>query len=432
MNMHLVNIRNMYRAVETGQGFDVIIVVSSSQDQADFWQERLEGVRGWVIGRNTRVISEYEDWPGGAGQLLGTLYAWQKARARFDVDDVLARGGRVAMYHTAGKGMRMAPLPAAEANNKSAIKLPRLIEVRGQKTPITVLEAVIFQTGIFATSRPGRLCVFWGDQVFIPSNPVDFDGRHHAEILDIRAEIPKDEETWKRDWQSYGLILPGERGEVLQREKQSWQQLQKFIRDGAVKPNGAGRIVLGKSLGCFSASYPLLEALLEESARELGEKRLKLDTDPHLWMPLTSEMHDFIASGGDISNWKRVNKFKARFLAKSAGGLGLFGDKDVGADTLWWDYGQVRLYHQNFLKLLETSPEGECLREFYDLESFWVKKSRRDGLDIEDSVIVDSCAEGKIKHSILIGVNADSVDISGTVIINSSLAEVKAENALIY
>jgi len=34
MNMHLVNIRNMYRAVETGQGFDVIIVVSSRGSKA--------------------------------------------------------------------------------------------------------------------------------------------------------------------------------------------------------------------------------------------------------------------------------------------------------------------------------------------------------------------------------------------------------------
>ncbi|MFC2027792.1 hypothetical protein ACFLU3_03785, partial [Chloroflexota bacterium] len=220
--MHKQNIKDMYSAVEGNRGFDVIIIVSSSGDQARFWQRRLDATRGSVISRNTQVISVEEDWPGGAGQLLGTLYAWQKAKTNLNLMQMLKDGRSIAMYHTAGKGTRMAPIPAAEANNKSAIKLPRLIYVNQEKTPMTVLEAVIFQTGIFATTRPGRLSVFWGDQVFVPSKLVDCSRIHHAEILDIRSEIPSDEETWRTDWQSYGLVIPTSSGEALQREKQSW------------------------------------------------------------------------------------------------------------------------------------------------------------------------------------------------------------------
>ncbi|PIU57740.1 MAG: hypothetical protein COS88_00250, partial [Chloroflexi bacterium CG07_land_8_20_14_0_80_51_10] len=394
-----------------------------------FWQERLEASRGSVIGRKTQVISVEEDWPGGAGQLLGTLYAWEKAKARININKILENGGTAAMYHTAGKGMRMAPLPAAEANNKSAIKLPRLIEIDGKKTALTILEAVIFQTGIFAASRGGRLCVFWGDQVFIPSRAVDFEGTHHAEIFDIRAEIPSDEETWAMDWQSYGLIIPTASGEALQREKQNWCELKRLIDQGIVKPDESGRIILGKSLGCFSVSQTLLSALLEEFAPELAEKQSKMDTDPHLWMPLTSTRNEFVSNGGDEARWERINEFKQRF---SAQGLKLFGDKDLGSETLWWDYGQVQLYHQNFLKSLEESFEGECLRQFYDLERYWIKSSDLDGLLVENSILVNTQAKGTVRDSVLMGISADDLDVSGCAMVNSSLSRVKAEKSLLY
>ncbi|MBT9160472.1 MAG: hypothetical protein DDT26_01759 [Dehalococcoidia bacterium] len=435
--MHRANIRDMHTTVETNRGFDVIIVVSSDRDQADFWHERLEAGRGSVIGRKTQIISVEEDWPGGAGQLLGTLYAWEKAQTPKTPDSrlhnlhqILQSGGSVAMYHTAGKGMRMAPLPAAEVNNKSAIKLPRLIEINGKKTAITVLEGVIFQTAPFASSRGGRLCVFWGDQIFIPSKSVGFEGAHHGEILSIRTEIPSDEETWERDWQSYGLIIPAAGGGALQREKQTWSELKKLIKRRIVGPDESGRIVLGKSLGSFSLSHALLGALRQEFAAELAEKRTRMDTDPHLWMPLTSTRKEFVSDGGSESLWERLNGFKGRFLARE--GLELFGDKDLGYQTLWWDYGQLRLYHQNFLRLLERSLEGECLRQFYGLEGYWIESSHSGGLIVENSILLDTQAKGRVKDSILLGVSADYLDISGSVIVSSSLSHAHARDALIY
>ena len=71
----------------------------------------------------------------------------------------------VGLYHTAGKGTRLAPLPGAENNNKPGVKLPATIKINNQNVSITILEAVIKQTGVYASSRKGRLSVFWGDQV---------------------------------------------------------------------------------------------------------------------------------------------------------------------------------------------------------------------------------------------------------------------------
>lgn len=46
-----------------------------------YWTARLEAGRGTVIPASTTVLSVAEDWPGGAGNAFGTLYAWQKACA---------------------------------------------------------------------------------------------------------------------------------------------------------------------------------------------------------------------------------------------------------------------------------------------------------------------------------------------------------------
>ena len=40
--MQLANIQYMYQVVKEGRGFDAIVVVFSSKDQAEFWQTRLE------------------------------------------------------------------------------------------------------------------------------------------------------------------------------------------------------------------------------------------------------------------------------------------------------------------------------------------------------------------------------------------------------
>ena len=47
----------------------------------------------------------------------------------------------------------------------------------------SILESVIKQTGAYAASRKGRLSVFWGDQVFIPSVSLAYTPDSHVDIL---------------------------------------------------------------------------------------------------------------------------------------------------------------------------------------------------------------------------------------------------------
>lgn len=108
--------------------FDVVIICTTDDYQAEFWMSKLsmekaEGEQFPV------VLAVSEDWGGsGAGNGLGTLYAWKKAcdyamtKHQMDLPALLADSKvSAALYHTAGKGTRMAPLPASENNNKPGV-----------------------------------------------------------------------------------------------------------------------------------------------------------------------------------------------------------------------------------------------------------------------------------------------------------------------
>ncbi len=94
-------------------GYDAVIICTSNPAQENFWQSRLEKSRGQAARQGSVVVAVHEDWaPDGAGNGLGTLYAYLKASEKakrlfsIDLDAKLLEGWSVAIYHTAGKGTR--------------------------------------------------------------------------------------------------------------------------------------------------------------------------------------------------------------------------------------------------------------------------------------------------------------------------------------
>ena len=176
-------------------GFDAVIVCCSTEHQATYWGERLMQTRGSACKKDALVYAVCEDWAkDGAGNGLGTLYAYSKGKQQAqtkdgkDLDQILKDGGSVGLYHTAGKGTRLAPLPGAENNNKPGVKLPSVVEVGGEQKNLTILEAVVRQTNRYAQERPGRVSVFWGRPDFhsvcgtqqVWHAPRGYFGRHGA------------------------------------------------------------------------------------------------------------------------------------------------------------------------------------------------------------------------------------------------------------
>jgi hypothetical protein len=130
--------------------FDVTIICTTDDHQASYWMERLsQGVCRRTSTSNADgvdmfplVLAVSEDWndAGGAGNGLGTLYAWTKAtqlaqrQLGIDLNELLHQGDvSAALYHTAGKGTRLAPLPASENNNKPGVVRTKSIKQKAKK-----------------------------------------------------------------------------------------------------------------------------------------------------------------------------------------------------------------------------------------------------------------------------------------------------------
>jgi len=434
--------------------FDVTIICTTDDHQAAFWMSKLQQTNS-NGGIFPLVIAVSEDWEasGGAGNGLGTLYAWKKACAYAkssvsgspDLEDLLAKGSiSASLYHTAGKGTRMAPLPASENNNKPGVKLPF-------PKQITVLEAVVRQTGIYASSRKGRLSVFWGDQVFLPPGVENYlyEPTHHVDIMCtlLGDTAPTAQEWADQGLDKYGVIAvlkedgSGKVAEAAQVEKVSHETATQMLEQ-------LGTIAqVGPSLGSFSVSAAILEGLCEEFSTELTEKTAKLDTDPHFWMPLTLPEASYVqlmsqkGVGEETSkeHFSRMKAFSDAFEKKSeeqGWSLGLFGAVDVGKDACWWDYGQLKLYSSNSLLLLDDkNPECKLLRKFLG-----ITEGPRYGVYASSSVSYQhsytfdcTLAKGSVTDSVLSKVTASEINADGAIIVNCVAPKITAgKGAILY
>ncbi|GAB5364479.1 hypothetical protein AAMO2058_000974000 [Amorphochlora amoebiformis] len=385
------------RSMNRIRGFNVVIVCCTSASQTEYWQKRLQASRGYIAPRNARIFAVEEDWAdGGAGNGLGTLYAWQKACARDKTlkSDLKAGKISVGLYHTAGKG-----------------------------------------TSVYASSRKGRLSVFWGDQVFIPSVSATYVPTHHADILARLGPMPDKKTYEEKGLFNYGLICVEKNGDAKQIEKVSYET--------AVSIGDFEKV--GTSVGSFSVSSALLAGLMDAFSPELKAKKGKMDTDPHFWMPMTLDIKtysDFMLSKKEFatkeeadSHYARVFTVKDRLKNTDPKGK-FFGAVDVGQDAYWWDYGQVVYYMTNNLKLLKKGTEEEreearAMRRFLNIE----EKAKADGplkavnCSVADTTVLkDSIA----KNSVLSSVTVGEIVAENSILVNVTAGSIRCKNCLLY
>lgn len=427
-------------AMQAECGYDVTIVCASDQQQAKFWQQRLTEGKGTVVPTNSAVVVVDEDWEGGAGNFLGTLYAWKKACAKHkeatseDLAVALSKGASVALFHTAGKGTRMAPLPGSENNNKPGVKLP---------TPgcPSILESVIRQTGAYANSRKGRLSVYWGDQVFIPSVDVAYNAEYHADILCAPGAMPTAEEWAARGLHKYGLIASrGDSSVAMMLEKVSHEQATSQL----AHLTGVDRV--GPSLGSFSLSAAFLFALEEGFQSELGLKEGKMDSDPHVWMPMTVAPDDYVKlmiekewfdEKGAKAHHQRIRDIISKFEGKPGNSMkGMFGTVPVGPDMSFWDFGQVRLYLENSILLTKDTDEAKLARRFFGIsDTSKIERSSVGSCEVDAvSIVMEAnLGSGKVTSSCLSRVTTGDVQAEGAVLVKCCAKRIQAaKGALAY
>lgn len=203
---------------------------------------------------------------------------------------------------------------------------------------------------------------------------------------------PPTEKVWtEKGLEKYGVIAVTASGDAAQVEKVDHATAMRMLKN-------LGDIArVGPSLGSFSVSAKILKALCLEFKTELDAKDGKLDTDPHFWMPLTLPQDEYIAlmsqKGVEVDESRahhvRMTKMKATFQIANPE-HGLFGAVNVGSGACWWDYGQVKLYIANNLKLAEDGDDADLLRRFFGVTSR-IMNSELSGVTINDSACISSC-----------------------------------------
>jgi len=251
---------------------------------------------------------------------------------------------------------------------------------------------------------------------------------------------PSPEEWTARGLEKYGVIACVDAGgeDGAAGKPMEAAQLEKVPHGTAVSMlESLGTIKkVGPSLGSFSVSSSFLQALLREFEPELAEKMSKFDTDPHFWMPLTLPESSYVAlmeqkgapPDESRAHYARMASMKSNF---DLGSLGLFGAVNVGDDSCWWDYGQIKLYSRNSLLLLDddSNKSASLLRQFLGVSS------HRIDCDISDKVEVDGSSYlfatriksgGSVKNSLLTAVTADVVETDGAIVVNCAAKKITA------
>ena len=115
----------------------------------------------------------------------------------------------------------------------------------------------------------------------------------------------------------------------------------------------------------------MLKLLFDCFSLELKTKTGKYDTDPHFWMPFTlsEKAYVHLMKKKDIpkdESKKHYSRMQTclKSLPKDCK---IFGPVDIGMDSYWWDYGQLKLYFSNNMRIIDSGQESMMYRKFFRL-----------------------------------------------------------------
>jgi len=462
-----------------GSGFGAYIFVSSTQVNADYWQDRFEKGRGSVLPKDAIILSVSEhNWqdPKGASNGFGTFNGWKRAikkyasmkgvteaKAAKELMEICKKKG-IVMMHMAGKATRM---QTVAMDNKSAVRLPGTVMINGKPETPTIGEAVIMNFGL--NVRPGRLTLAWGDQINIPSTDISSPNTHLAEIFGVTVPIEGREDFLPQK----GLLASTGRGtDVHQREK----LLIEEIKQRAAQ---FGRKDAEMSLGFNSFRWELLQAALNEFKPELTNEgntttslMTSLNIDPEFWGPFTSTEGEYIAFMKNKKpdtmsksaweeqvkkHWTRVRKIFKSADRLSGGNFVVFDKNDperrgimqgisygialskvpeITNTSEWWDAGLLKEYFDSLSILLRQPKDyreewqAERLRRFLNLprRDQWTSTSELGQTSVNNSLVLNSSVKkGRIVNSIVIGTTAEELNIKNAIVIGSTVYKLTAK-----
>jgi hypothetical protein len=179
---------------------------------------------------------------------------------------------------------------------------------------------------------------------------------------------------------------------------------------------------------------------LVEFQSELAAKVGKLDSDPHLWMPMTLQRDSYINTMGgkgvteEVSgkHYDRITHMMETFMASAGNAdLGTFGPVDVGTGPCWWDYGQVKLYAKNALLITDTTQEAAFMRQFFRMSDTdrtrGSKVAAEVTVDAQSVIAMSEIGAGNVSKSVLTRVRCKYIEADGCILVNVTADRVIAK-----
>ncbi|GIJ21879.1 hypothetical protein Vlu01_25030 [Micromonospora lutea] len=347
------------------------------------------------------VTSEH----GRKGNFLGTLQAYANAVPDGQRDGTGSPIEQIVMF--IGSGTRLSPYTQALGNMKSAFPLP---DVDAHHRGYTVGEAAIRSTAACIDCLRGGgfdgLVVRWGDEILIPSTPLDSSPGQYADVDVVRfgwRTEPNELLANQKEW----LVVDPATGLVLQEiGRQPLPSVRRKLADLA----GSGNTQTYVNLGSFAASNTFLSELAAVFKDELLDQVSAANWDPYFWVALqcTSEAEwesfgreedagsrpGFRELHACMPDFFQVVQAAKRNLRAKLGRDLRIAILDFG-EPYWLDAGNHQSLRSAFADLFEDSTEGNTLRAFLGLPdelanggSFVKDSALAPGVTVNESIVL--------------------------------------------
>lgn len=322
----LYNIDLMHQVLKRGSynGYDIIIISSTTQEEADYQQQILEKTFAGTSkadGRTPIILSVVDLTEGG--QVIGAIFTWFKAEEKMRekytnlingdqtlLDYVRSTHAKVAVYHNGGKGERCSPLTQSLGNSRGAQKLVgSVVNALGEDIELEVLVAVVLQCSSFATTNNGtHIDTFWTSQIAFGSHAHDQLVRSNFGIDKFLVGFDK-HQLIAQNIADFGTAALSKTGRMMafygNKRFASRKGNQYVINKAKIEAE-----LLSKGdrfaydFGSFTASFDMWELFIDywkrknaftETISTHARSKIKRDIDPHFIQPFIRflyGMHD--------------------------------------------------------------------------------------------------------------------------------------------
>jgi hypothetical protein len=399
------NIHNCRRIVQQNLGPLVVNIVSGSQTDQAYWQDRLLQTRPDVFRADgaTTIVSSLEQTR--KGNFLGCVNAWKEIKQALDGQQLPPM---MLMNMVFGLGKRLSPFTQALANRKPAFPTP--MRSANQELYLTTADTASFSSGLWLNHLESNgfrgIIIKWGDEAIIPgkiwvegtTDYKDVDGIRFVWQTEPTEDLAREKEWVEFDSQSYYM--------TYQYTRQGLDSLRQRISARGQNHH------IGVNLGSLGISYRLMEIAEEVFRDEVMDETMWVDWDPYTWIALSCQdetewqveaaLEDQMGITGlrDLEKripdfFRKIQQIREIFQVRY-GRLPVIGVLDFG-QPYWMDWG-LHLSLRRSLQALTTDSElGVTSRELFTLPherdrkgNILVRSTIPSGADICDSLLVDT------------------------------------------